>query len=91
MPVSMICPANVRRSTIAAHNRGSVNVFVQERLVGGNRDGRAFFPFSENLEQQLGSAPVQLKISQLVHEDQINAAVAVDQLGCAMSAERSPM
>ena len=30
MPVSMICPANVNLSTIAAHNRGSVNVFVQE-------------------------------------------------------------
>ena len=26
----MICPANVNRSTMAAHSRGSVNVFVQE-------------------------------------------------------------
>ncbi len=26
----MICPANVKRSTMAAHSRGSVNVFVQE-------------------------------------------------------------
>jgi hypothetical protein len=39
----------------------------QERLVRGDRDGRAFFSLSENLEKQLGSAPVQLKISQLVH------------------------
>jgi len=35
----MICPANVNLSTIAAHKRGSVNVFVQEWLVGGNGDG----------------------------------------------------
>jgi hypothetical protein len=26
----MICPANVERSTVAAHSRGSVSVFVQE-------------------------------------------------------------
>jgi hypothetical protein len=26
----MICPANVNRSTMAAHSRGSVNVFVHE-------------------------------------------------------------
>src|ERR1700756_5616526 len=28
--VSMICPANVNLSTMAAQSRGSVNVFVQE-------------------------------------------------------------
>ena len=26
----MICPANVKRSTMAAHRRGSVNVFVHD-------------------------------------------------------------
>ena len=29
VPVSMICPANVRRSTMAVQSRGSVKVFVQ--------------------------------------------------------------
>lgn len=29
MPVSMMVPLNVNRSTIAAQRRGSVNVFVQ--------------------------------------------------------------
>jgi hypothetical protein len=87
----MICPAYVNLSTIAAHNRGSVNVFVQDEngLVGGNGDGRAFFPFGENLEQQLGAAPVQLKVSQLVDKDQVNSAVAVDQLGQLLSSAAS--
>ena len=60
----MICPANVNLSTIAAHNRGSVNVFVQEEngSLEGNSDGRALFPFGEHLEQQLGSAPIQPQI-----------------------------
>jgi hypothetical protein len=30
VPVSMICPAKVSRSTMAAHRRGSVKVFVHE-------------------------------------------------------------
>jgi hypothetical protein len=30
LPVSMIAPANVNLSTIAAHNLGSVKVFVHE-------------------------------------------------------------
>jgi NAD(P)-dependent dehydrogenase (short-subunit alcohol dehydrogenase family) len=30
LTVSMICPANVNLSTMAARSRGSVNVFVQE-------------------------------------------------------------
>lgn len=35
----MICPANVNRSTIAAHNRGSVHVFVHEE--NGSLDAMA--------------------------------------------------
>jgi hypothetical protein len=58
LPVSMIAPENVNLSTIAAHSRGSEKVFVQERFIGGNPDGRALFTFGENLEQQLGAAPV---------------------------------
>jgi hypothetical protein len=30
LPVSMICPANVKRSKMAAHSGGSVNVFVHD-------------------------------------------------------------
>src|SRR6476619_3660444 len=55
-------------------------VRFREWLVGGNGDGRALFPFGEHLEQQLGSAPVQLQIPQLVHQKRINPAIAVDQL-----------
>ena len=45
---------------MAAHRRGSAKVFVQrgERLVGGDRDGRAFLALGENLEQQLRAAAV---------------------------------
>ena len=52
-----------------------------EGFVGGDGDRGAFFSLGENLEQQLRAAPVQLQIAQLVNENQINAAVAVDQLG----------
>jgi hypothetical protein len=34
----------------------------RESLVGGNSDSRALFPFGENLEQQPGSAPIQLQM-----------------------------
>ena len=88
----MICPANVKRSTMAAHRRGSVNVFVHdengslEAIAMDERSSR-----SVNLEQQLRAAPIQLQVPQFVDQDEVDAAVAVDQLGCAMSAERSPM
>ncbi len=58
-------------------------------LAGGYGDGRAFSPFGENLEQQLGAASVQLKVSQLVDEDQINSAVASGQLGQLLSSAAS--
>ena len=66
---------------MAAHRRGSAKVFVQERLVGGDRDGRAFLALGENLEQQLRAAAVQLQVPQLIDEKRINPAVAVDELG----------
>jgi hypothetical protein len=51
------------------------------RLVGGDRDGRALLAFGENLEQQFCAAAIQLHVPQLVDQDQIDSAVAVDQLG----------
>jgi hypothetical protein len=59
VPVSMMLPAKVSRSTIAAHRRGSVNVFVHpgKRLVRGDGDRGGLFPLGEHLEEQLGSAP----------------------------------
>ena len=53
----------------------------REWLVGGDRDGRTFFAFGENLKQQFRTTPVQLKVSQFIDQDQIDAAVAVGQLG----------
>ncbi len=49
-----------------------------ERFVGGDRDRRALLPLSQNLKQQLGAAPIQLEIAELVHQDQIDATVAGD-------------
>src|SRR5262249_55756122 len=49
--------------------------------VGRDRDGGAFFAFGEDLEQQLGAAPVQLEVAQLVQAEQADAAVAGDGAG----------
>jgi hypothetical protein len=76
----MICPAKVKRSTMA-HSRGSEKVFVHEWLVGGDRDCRALFSLGEDLKQQFCTAPVQLQIAQLVDQDQIDSPVAIDQFG----------
>jgi hypothetical protein len=79
----MTCPANADLSTIAAHNRGSVNVFVQEEngsleaIATAERSSRSVSTWNSS------SAPrrVKLKVPQLVDEDQVNSAVAVDQFG----------
>lgn len=47
MPVSMICPANVRRSTMAAQRRGSVKVLVQPEK-GSLLDGAGSLASSRN-------------------------------------------
>src|SRR6516162_6785661 len=49
--------------------------------VGRDRDGGAFLAFGEDLEQQLGAAPVQLEVTQLVQAEQVDAAVAGDGAG----------
>lgn len=49
MPVSMMLPAKVNRSTIAAQSRGSVEVVVQpERLIAGDRHAGGFLPLGES-------------------------------------------
>jgi aminopeptidase-like protein len=68
LPVSMICPANVKRSTMAAQSRGSVKVFVQERQIAGQRDTGAFLAFGHDLEEQFGSARVNLDVAQLLSQ-----------------------
>src|SRR6516165_6937447 len=49
--------------------------------VGGDGDGGAFLALREDLEQQLGAAPVQLEVAQLVQAEQVDAAVAGDGAG----------
>src|SRR6266568_4190605 len=49
-----------------------------EGRVGGDRDGGAFLAFGEYLEQQLGAAPVELEVAELVQAQQVDAAVAGD-------------
>src|SRR5216683_7782816 len=46
--------------------------------VGGDRDGGAFLPLGEDLEQQLGAAAVELEVAQLVQAQQVDPAVAGD-------------
>jgi hypothetical protein len=40
-----------------------------ERLIGGDRDGRALFSLGENLKQQFRTAPVQLRIPELSSQE----------------------
>src|SRR2546430_2209484 len=49
--------------------------------VGRDRDGGAFFPFGEDLEQQLGAAAVELEVAQLVQAQKVDPAVAGDGAG----------
>src|ERR1700733_2515522 len=49
--------------------------------VGRDGDGGAFLAFGEDLEEQLGAAPVQLEVAQLVQAEQVDAAVAGDGAG----------
>ena len=79
----MMLPPKVIRSTMAAHSRGSVKVLVQplKTVVGGDGDARFLFPFRQNLEEQLGAAPVEFHVAELVDAEQVDAAVAGDGLG----------
>src|SRR6266568_2876000 len=45
---------------------------------GEGRVGGAFLAFGEYLEQQLGAAPVELEVAELVQAQQVDAAVAGD-------------
>src|SRR5258705_3550490 len=49
--------------------------------VGRDRDGGAFFPLGEDLEQQLGAAPVQFEVAELIEAEQVDAAVAGNGAG----------
>jgi hypothetical protein len=61
VPISMMAPLNVSRSTIAAQSRGSVKVLVQpENSVASDSNGVLFLALGKNLEQQLCTATVRL-------------------------------
>jgi hypothetical protein len=51
-----------------------------ERLVGGDSNGVLLLAFGEDLEQEFGTAAVELHISELVDAEQVDAAVAGDGL-----------
>ena len=55
MPVSIVLPPRVSRSTIAAQSRGVGEGLgpATEGLVGGDRDGVFLLAFGQHLEQQL--------------------------------------
>jgi|ERR1700724_1858527 hypothetical protein len=64
----MMLPPKVRRSTMAAQSLGSVKVLVQptEVLVGSYGHAVLFLALGQDLEQQLGAAPVQFHVAQFV-------------------------
>ena len=78
MPVSMMFQPKVSRSTMAAHKPGVGEGLgpAGERLVGGDGDRVLLLAFGEDLEQELGSAAVELHASELIDAEQVDAAVA---------------
>jgi len=84
VPVSMMWALNVTRSTMAATRRGS-GMTVPHSLKGGCWPGRRwpFLAFGEDLEQQLGAAGIELHVAELVHAEQVEAAVAGEDTGQA--------
>ena len=52
-----------------------------EGQVRGDRDGRSFFAFGDDLEEQLGAAGVDFDVSELVQTEQVEASVAADHSG----------
>jgi hypothetical protein len=54
---------------------------IREGQVGGDRDGGSFFAFGDDLEQQFGSAGVDLDVAEFVEAEQVEAAVAGNDSG----------
>ena len=54
---------------------------LAERGVGRDRDGGLLLSLGEDLEQQLGAAPVQLDVAELIEAEQVDPPVAGDHLG----------
>ena len=52
-----------------------------EGQVGGDGDGGAFLAFGDDLEEQFGSAGVDVDVAELVEAEQVEAAVAADDPG----------
>ena len=52
-----------------------------EAVVAGDRDGGLLLAFGEDLEQQLGAAPVEFHVAEFVEAEQVDAAVAGDGAG----------
>ncbi len=68
---------------MAAQSRGSVKVLVQP-LNGSLLATAMALPvlaFGEDLEQQFGAAAVQREVAELVEAEQVDPAVAGDDLG----------
>ena len=52
-----------------------------EGQVGGDSDRGAFFAFGDDLEQQFGSARVDVDVAELVEAEQVESSVAGDDAG----------
>ena len=73
----MICPANVNLSTIAAHNRGSVNVFVQEE--NGSLEAMAM---AERSSRSVSTWNSLVAVSQLTPRQVLALAVVIKLFRC---------
>ena len=77
----MMWARNVSRSTTAAARRGSAKVLapLRERRVGGDCHRGPLLALGEDLEEQFGSARVEVDVAELVEAEQVEPAVAGDQ------------
>jgi hypothetical protein len=54
---------------------------LAEREVGADADAGAFLSFGDDLEQQFGSAGVDLDVAQFIDQQQVQAGVSTDDAG----------
>ncbi|GIE92042.1 hypothetical protein Are01nite_85220 [Actinoplanes regularis] len=83
MPVSMMVPLKVSRSTIAAQSLGSVKVLVQPEKDSLEAIATLFFSSRSVRTWNSSSAPClsQFRVAQLVDAEEIHTAVTGDGLG----------
>ena len=75
MPVSVMAPPKLRRSTICCAEAGVGKGLCPsgEGFVGCDRDGDILFAFCQYLEEEFGAAPVEFHVAEFVDHEEVDA------------------